>query len=129
MIDSLDAVLRVVVSCGRQAGTTVSASEWELLASPRPEWRAVRRGLVFRSRETRDPVGFALGHAIEEIHPNWRRLDEALGRRARSAGLALRAYTVNGGEALESALRHDVDSVFTDDPGALRRVLEDRAGR
>jgi glycerophosphoryl diester phosphodiesterase len=60
----------------------------------------------------------------QALHPYIKEVDQTLVEALHNAGKRIHVWTVNGDEKLRSMLALKVDGIFTDDPGMLRRILE-----
>jgi len=113
---------------GIENGVQVSSSHWGILE----EARALAPGLslaVTVGRPSRaDPVAFALRIRAAAIHPHWFLATGSLLARAHEAGVEVIPYTVNRARELFGLVELGADGVFTDDPGAIRRLLRNRFG-
>jgi glycerophosphoryl diester phosphodiesterase len=61
------------------------------------------------------------GHAA--LHPEWRLVDRALIKRARTLGLELRAWTVNDPDEVRRLAHLGVDGLITDVPDVALAAL------
>jgi glycerophosphoryl diester phosphodiesterase len=120
----LDAVLRLLHDTDRVGDVVVSTGCWELFRGLREREPDLSTALVVRRLETRDPVRAARELGVSAIHPNRRRLNRSLARRAAEAGLEVCPYTVNDEAALRAAVALGVDGVITDDPARVRAWIE-----
>lgn len=121
---TVDAVLAAFERTGGLRGVTVSSSAWTLLEYAAGRAPGVDLALTVRSGETRDPIDWARRTGATALHPNRRLCSPAFVAGARGLGLLVLAYTVNRAVELAALAQAGVDGVFTDDPAALRRVLD-----
>ncbi len=128
-LDTADAVLAALDRSGGFDRVTLSCAHWSLLASiasrrPRP-----KLALTLSWKHDEDPVAAAVRIGAVELHPPRMASTPAFVGRAHSAGLEVLPYTVNKPGELRRVLAAGADGVFTDDPGAIRRLLEKTKGR
>lgn len=65
---------------------------------------------------------------FQALHPYLAEVDQQLVTDVHSAGKRIHVWTVNGEENLFKMLALKVDGIFTDDPGMLKRILEEDHG-
>ncbi len=76
-----------------------------------------------------DTVAAARAAGADCVRPGWRDWNEALVRDVHSAGLVAGAWTVDDEAAMERLLDMGLDSITTNYPDRLRRVLDRRRPR
>ena len=74
-----------------------------------------------------DPWTYAAGHGFQGLHPAHYTVDGDLMRGARSAGLAVRPYTVDEPEEARRLMALGVDGIITNQPAALLRLRRGEA--
>lgn len=70
------------------------------------------------------PRRFGWKKKFQALHPYLTDVNQELVRSVHNSGKRIHVWTVNGKEELKSMLAHNVDGIFTDDPGMLRRIME-----
>ncbi len=121
--DTVDAVLAAFQRTGGVRGVTLSSKAWTLLEYAASRAAALDVALTVSRTESRDPVRWASRLKAGALHPNRSLCSPAYVARAHAAGLLVIPYTVNRAAELAPLLEAGVDGVFTDDPGAMRRLL------
>ena len=71
-----------------------------------------------------DVGAYTKKHGIEGIHPEYRSLTGEAVREIQSGGVAINTYTVDDRESMERLIALGVDSIITDDPELLNKVLK-----
>ena len=61
---------------------------------------------------------------FQALHSPFLDVEQALVDNVHTAGKRIHVWTVNGEDNLKHMLDLKVDAIFTDDPGMLRRVME-----
>jgi len=122
--DLVNGVLAAFERTGGLRGVTISSSAWTLLGYAARRASGVDLALTVGSMEARDPISWAQRIGATALHPNRTRCTPEFVARARGLGMAVIAYTVNRANELAPLRGAGVDGVFTDDPAALRRLLE-----
>jgi glycerophosphoryl diester phosphodiesterase len=84
-------------------------------------------GMLY-DRRLRNPIRLATALGAASIRPSWRRWSTRLARRVHGAGLSSSAWTVNDEAAMRQLIAMRLDSIVTDDPGLLSRLLTLPAG-
>lgn len=116
----------------RALSETRFPTERVLLSTFHPELSLLSRALLPRigrafichyGQRARSP--FAVGRALgaHAIHPEWTLLSQASVAAARRAGLLVSAWTINEEAVARELTALGVDSLITDRPLAMRRVL------
>ncbi|HEX6849831.1 MAG TPA: glycerophosphodiester phosphodiesterase family protein [Candidatus Polarisedimenticolaceae bacterium] len=123
---AVDAVLAVLSRRGAERAVTISSFAWEALAVARRRHPGIDLAATVKRLERRDPVAFAVSIGASALHPNRALATPAWVERAHEAGLSVIPYTVNGAAELDRVLRAGANGCFTDDPGALLRLLARR---
>lgn len=72
------------------------------------------------------PRKFGWQKRFQALHPYLTDVNQDLVNQVHAAGKRIHVWTVNGQKDLERMLALKVDGIFTDDPGQLRRLMEDR---
>ncbi len=93
----------------------VTSEDPAVLAAVRARAASLPTGLVFRSRDRRDPVALAAEVTAGVVVANRRRVDRRLVERARSAGLAVWAYVAPDVQTCRRLLQLGCERVFVDD--------------
>lgn len=70
------------------------------------------------------PRRFGWKKKFQALHPYLTDVNQELVRSVHNSGKRIHVWTVNGKEELKSMLAYNVDGIFTDDPGMLRKLLE-----
>jgi len=126
---TVEAVLAAFERTGGLRGVTVSSSAWTLLEHAASRAPGVDLALTVRGGERRDPIAWARRTGATALHPNRRLCSPAFVGRARGLGLLVVAYTVNRAAEMAALIEVGADGIFTDDPAAMRRVLERSGSR
>lgn len=61
---------------------------------------------------------------FQALHPYFTDIDQTMVRSIHGSGKRIHVWTVNGEDDLRTMLALNVDGIFTDDPGMLRRMME-----
>jgi glycerophosphoryl diester phosphodiesterase len=69
------------------------------------------------------PRQFGWEKQFQALHPYIADVNKVLVQKVHAAGKRVHVWTVNGEDNLKRMLEHNVDGIFTDDPGMLRRIL------
>jgi glycerophosphoryl diester phosphodiesterase len=72
------------------------------------------------------PRNFGWRKRFQALHPHLSDVSAILVNRSHSADKRIHVWTVNGEIEIQRILDLNVDGIFTDDPGALRKILEKR---
>lgn len=120
----VDGVLAAFERTGGLRGVTMSSAAWSLLAYAAEKVRGLDIALTVGSREKRDPIEWARRTGATALHPNQRLCSPAFVARARGIGMLVIAYTVNRASEVKPLIAAGIDGVFTDDPAAMRRIVE-----
>lgn len=115
--------LEALERAGSPKRVLVTSESVELLEILRAHAPALETGLVFRSRDTRDPVAAARSAGAGVVVANASRIDPALAGAAKEAGLGLWAYTVGDLALALELLRLGVEGLVTNDEVALGQAL------
>jgi glycerophosphoryl diester phosphodiesterase len=70
------------------------------------------------------PRWFGWKKRFQALHPYLTDVNQALVQSVHGSGKRIHVWTVNGKEEIKSMLALNVDGIFTDDPGMLRRLME-----
>jgi len=121
-----EAVLLTLARRPDRTAFVYTSMDWRLLEGVVEAMPGLEVAVTVHRVEPRDDLEAARRLGARAVHPHHTRADRLYVERARAAGLAVRAYTVNDRAALAAAAEAGVDAVFTDDPGRLRRWLHER---
>ena len=83
----------------------------------------ISTGILF-GHGTPDPIGEAKSFAADSIRPHCARINRSLVEQAHAQGLVVHAWTVNDDEVARSLVGAGVDSLGTDYPDQMLRLLE-----
>jgi glycerol kinase/glycerophosphoryl diester phosphodiesterase len=126
-LKTAEEVVAALHRTGGPEGATVSSARWDLLPFVSRAAPGVATALTVHYRQPADPFAAAERIGATALHPNRRLCTHEFVRRAREAGLLVIPYVVNRAKELAPLLEVGVDGVFSDDPGAIRRILAHRA--
>jgi glycerophosphoryl diester phosphodiesterase len=124
----LDAVLAALRRGGRQDDATVSSMRWPLLAAAADRAAGLDLAVTVPRGHRGDPVAFAARTGARSLHPDRRICSRDLVARAHDAGLRVIAYVVNRAKELDPLVAAGVDGIFSDDPEAMRRLVDQADG-
>lgn len=114
-----------------RAGDLLTSFHWPTVDSIRPSHPQVATGLLVDSGGSlTDAVGHALAQGHLAVVPHWQlaRADSAAVAAAVEGGLTVAVWTLNDPAVAPELAALGVSAIITDDPGAMRRALEEQAG-